>query len=345
MGYYVPEARFEQILAAIQNDYTIYAPKQAMRPGQTGENSAVRYGEISSAAEIIWDKQSDFSPKEVIYPIVQTLLYFKGDICQEHALSNAAKPLLVFLRACDLHGIQRLDTIFLQNGGQADCFYQRLRERLHVVVMECGAGFDECFCVSMGTNAAAEYSAAARNTGAGLLLDIPGEALKAYFKEERTADYRPVFVTANRKTVTLPDIDDRALLSSITELDYWKKFDTQCISCGGCNTVCISCSCFDTVDVTYNETSLDGERRRVWSSCMLENFTVMAGGHGVRHTPGARMRFKALHKIYDFQKRFGGRHMCVGCGRCDKHCPADIRFSETINALAREVSRLKAGTE
>lgn len=344
MGYYVPLDRFERILAALKNDYSVYGPKQVARPGQTEENAAVRYGEISAAAEIIWDKQSDFSPKEVIYPIVQTLLYFNGDICKEHPLSSS-KPLLVFLRACDLHGIQRLDTIFLQNGGQADCFYQRLRERLHVVIMECGAGFDECFCVSMGANAAANYDAAARNTGEGLLLDVQNETLEAYFRGEQAAAYLPAFVTANRKTVTLPDIDDRALLDSIIELDYWQKFDQQCISCGGCTTVCISCSCFDTVDVTYNETSLDGERRRVWSSCMLENFTVMAGGHGVRPTPGNRMRFKVLHKVYDFQKRFGGQHMCVGCGRCDKRCPADIRFSEAINGLAREVSRLKAGAE
>ena len=28
-----------------------------------------------------------------------------------------------------------------------------------------------------------------------------------------------------------------------------------CIACGGCNTVCPTCSCFDTVDVIYDETT------------------------------------------------------------------------------------------
>ena len=53
------------------------------------------------------------------------------------------------------------------------------------------------------------------------------------------------------------------------------------------------------------------------------------------------MRFKTLHKIYDFKARFGKEHMCVGCGRCDMRCPKDIHFSETVDTLAKEVLRLK----
>lgn len=98
MGYYVPLARFERILAAMKNDYTIYGPKQVARPGQTEE---------SAAAEIIWDKPSAFSPKEVLYPIVQTLLYFNGGICKEHALSPA-KSLLVFCGPAICTAIRRI---------------------------------------------------------------------------------------------------------------------------------------------------------------------------------------------------------------------------------------------
>lgn len=341
MAYYIPLDRLDCILDKLHENYIIYGPKRMPSPGQTAEDAEIRYGEIQSGAEIVWDQKSHFSPREVIYPIVQTLLYFKGDICQESMVPESEKRLLVFMRPCDVHGIHRLDTIFLQNGGQTECFYERLRERLSVVVMECGDGFDECFCVSLGTNAVEDYGAAVRRNADGISVHLRDTALTDYFQGEQETDYIPAFVKANRKTVSIPEIDDRALLGPIIESDYWKKYDEQCISCGGCNTVCISCSCFDTVDVTYNETSLDGERRRFWSSCMLENFTIMAGGHGVRNTPGARMRFKTLHKIYDFKARFGGPHMCVGCGRCDLRCPEGIKFSETINGLAGEVRRLK----
>ena len=94
------------------------------------------------------------------------------------------------------------------------------------------------------------------------------------------------------------------MLKPISDLEYWNQFDEKCMSCGGCNTVCGTCSCFDTVDVIYQEGSRSGERRRVWSSCMLETLTQTAGGGRARKTPGANMRFKVLHKFYDFADRF-----------------------------------------
>jgi len=58
----------------------------------------------------------------------------------------------------------------------------------------------------------------------------------------------------------------------------------------------------------------------------------MAGGHSFRKKYGDRMRFKTMHKINDFYRRFGF-HMCVGCGRCTDVCPQYISFSKCINKL------------
>ena len=88
-----------------------------------------------------------------------------------------------------------------------------------------------------------------------------------------------------------------------------------------------------TVDVIYDETSMDGERRRVWSSCMLSDFTRTAGGGMARKTPGANMRFKVLHKVFDYALRFDGEPMCVGCGRCIDRCPKKIDYLDTVNGL------------
>jgi len=49
----------------------------------------------------------------------------------------------------------------------------------------------------------------------------------------------------------------------------------------------------------------------------------MAGQRELRSTPGDRMRFKVLHKFYDYKARFKESHMCVGCGRCIGVCPMD----------------------
>lgn len=136
-----------------------------------------------------------------------------------------------------------------------------------------------------------------------------------------------------KKSVKLPE-------KPCFDSDYWSKYDEACIGCGGCNAVCPTCSCFDTIDVIYNETSPDGERRRVWGSCMREDFSAMAGGHNVRKTAGERMRFKVMHKVFDFKQRFDETHMCVGCGRCVDRCPKELSIIDAINNIAEtEVSK------
>ena len=78
-----------------------------------------------------------------------------------------------------------------------------------------------------------------------------------------------------------------------------------------------------------------GERRRVWASCQVDGYTDIAGGSSFRQKQSDRMRFKVMHKIYDFEKRFGFP-MCVGCGRCDAVCPEYISYANLINQLSKE---------
>ena len=173
-------------------------------------------------------------------------------------------------------------------------------------------------------------------------MEIKDEAFLSYFKDEVPIDFTPEFVKENRRTAHIPEIK-REQLADITKLDYWNQFDDKCIGCGGCNTACPTCSCFDTVDVIYHETSRDGERRRVWSSCMLEDFTRTAGGELARKTPGENMRFKVLHKIFDYAFRFGREHMCVGCGRCVDRCPKEIEYLDVVNGLSDLLAAQKEG--
>lgn len=323
----------DEIFAALSETYRIYAPVK--------RGKFIRYGEVKSVEQVVWNEKSHFSPKEVFYPIVQTLLYFSENDVRESEVDDT--PVIILLRPCDINGIHRLDTVFMENGGHADNFYQRLREKVKFFLMECPESFETCFCVSMGSNAADDYAVALRVNGDGVFAEVKDEAFAAVFGGENECDFTPAFVTENKRKVNVPEITDRAMVKDIHALDMWREFDDNCIGCGGCNTVCITCSCFDTTDIIYNETSRDGERRRVWSSCMLNDYSTVAGGHNVRAKAGDRMRFKAMHKLYDYNARFGKGNMCVGCGRCDMRCPKDIHFSETIEKLAAAVENLKKG--
>jgi anaerobic sulfite reductase subunit A len=95
-------------------------------------------------------------------------------------------------------------------------------------------------------------------------------------------------------------------------------------------------------DIFYTDNKNAGERRRVWASCMVDGFTQVAGGGSYRIKNGQRMRFKVLHKVYDYKKRFG-YHMCVGCGRCDDVCPEYISFSACINRLEKGMKEVTTG--
>lgn len=330
-SYHVSSERMDELFLELKKEYKIYAPKC--------NNDLIRYGEINSVKEIVHNIQSDFSPKEVYYPVTQTMLYFKDSNCSEKTIEDT-KGIIIFARPCDINAIKRLDNIFLKNGGSEDNYYKRLRDKVKIFMLECREGWDDCFCVSMGSNKTEDYSLAVRFEDDGLQIEVKDNEFNKYFTKESQVNFTPEFVQTNSKVARLPKIHNREELKTAGNLDFWKEYDDRCIGCGGCNTVCGTCSCFDTVDILYNETSQDGERRRVWSSCMLDTYTMTAGGNRSRKTPGANMRFKTLHKVYDYNLRFGGdEHMCVGCGRCDMRCPKDISFFDTINRLSDELEK------
>ncbi|MCR5785530.1 MAG: anaerobic sulfite reductase subunit AsrA [Eubacterium sp.] len=340
-SFVMSKSEFDGILKSLKKKYKIFAPAEVK--GQAKKE--VRYKEIDSADEIVLDRPSDYSPKEIFYPIVQTMIYFKGESCEESIFAED-KDYLIIMRACDANAIKRLDKIFLENGGRGDNFYRRRRERVRIMLLECEKSFEQCFCVSMGSEKTKDYDVAIRIKDDAVSVNVKNSAFAGYFANCKEEAYEPVFIKENERKVALPVISSVEELKKASELPYWEKYDDNCIGCGGCNTVCPTCSCFDTVDIRYDEQGKDGERRRVWSSCMLDTFTMTAGGSRARKTAGANMRFKTLHKVYDFSKRFETDYnMCVGCGRCITRCPKDIDFSDTVNGFAKALEDEKGGAK
>jgi len=329
MGVELNYPVFNQALKKLRDEYRIYAPVRFEKRGCFSDTDMIRYDEVSRVEEMVWDEKSVFSPKEIIFPITQTLFYFTEEDYREPTIDE--KKTLVFLRACDLNGIRRLDTIYLKNGTDEDSYYKRLRNKIKFVLVECTESFDNCFCVSMNSNTVDAYDIAARFDRNIVTLDIQDAELAACFEAAGTAtEFSPKFIMENQTRVRTPDVEEMPLQAFDHEM--WDEYKTRCIACGRCNTTCITCSCFSTSDLFYDENTNVGERRRMWASCHIDGFTDMAGGHEFRQDNGSRMRFKTFHKVYDYKKRFG-EHMCVGCGRCDDNCPEYISFSECINKL------------
>jgi len=328
MGYRLSLEKLDQALAAVSDQYILYAPKVFAGEGTFSDTDRLRYGPVQSVREIIFSDKSHYSFKEAIMPINETLFYYTEDTVT--VPKPEAKGAIIFLRSCDLHSLKRLDQIYLHNGFE-DFYYKRLRDRIKLVVMGCSQSFENCFCVSMGTNRSENYDAGINVQGDMAWLDCQDEWFDQLIRPfaEQTLPVQPDFVTQNDITVRIPDNLDLKVMDS----KIWEEYSQRCIACGRCNFVCPTCTCFTMQDIFYKDNARTGERRRVWASCHVDGYTDMAGGHKFRDNKGQRMRFKVLHKVYDYNKRFG-YHMCTGCGRCDDICPEYISFSTCVNRLA-----------
>lgn len=381
MGYQLSKTNADAMFAQWAAKYDIFAPVVMKGAGCFSDTDVIRYDKVRSLDAIEWQKKSEYSFKEVLLAINETLFYFTED--QTIVPKGPSREILVFLRACDLHAVKRLDEIYLRNGFE-DFYYGRVREKVKFILMGCESSCASGFCVSMGTNRADNYDAYVKVAGDMVLVDVKDEALDIYQSfdcgsaqkneadtaaevqttkneagtaaeaqmaknEAGTAEnvqmtvscdkmngmiqveVTPDFVTENIEKVTLP----KHLSNESFTKEIWQEYGARCIGCGRCNFACPTCTCFTMQDIFYKDNPKAGERRRVWASCQVDGYTDMAGGHGFRQKQGDRMRFKVMHKIYDYEKRFG-YPMCVGCGRCDDICPEYISYSNCVNRLAKE---------
>ncbi|HEY9069896.1 MAG TPA: anaerobic sulfite reductase subunit AsrA [Candidatus Ozemobacteraceae bacterium] len=341
VSFLLSASELDSWLKRLSGSFEMLGPTRRPGRGRFSGTDVVRYGPITRSDEIVWDRKSDFSPKEAVFPPSETMLEFSGDETRLPA-PPAAKPALIFLRACDIHGIDRLDAIFLVNGPWSDPYYLRRRERIRFILLECSRPFENCFCKAMGTNRTEAWHAAVRREPDGSYsIAVRPDDLRAALPETgRQTNYEPRGVETDAVAVRLPDPDQ--LERAIREKDFfhhemWDQYHTRCIACGRCNTSCVTCSCFAVQDVAFTEDERLGERRRVWTGCHLDRFADMAGGHRLREKHGDRMRFRTMHKIHDFKRRLG-RYMCVGCGRCDDQCPMYISLSTCINRVTDAIA-------
>lgn len=331
MGVILDFDSFNKYLKELSEKFRIFAPVLQKDKGKFAQTDVVGYSKVNCFEDMELKQKSYFSPKEIFYPIRETLFYFKGDSSEVPVVDE--KPVLIFARPCDLNGIRRLDTIFLKNGSYPDFYYKRRRDLVKFIMIECTEGFDNCFCVSMKSNIYNEYEAAVKFEKNHVYIKTVDTALDTdIIKTSNVIDYEPEFISSNKINVTVPDVEK--LTKEVFNNEIWKEYTDRCIACGRCNTSCITCSCFSMQDIKLSDDSEIAERRRVWAGCHIDSFSDMAGGHTFRAKNGERMRFKTMHKINDYYKRFN-EHMCVGCGRCDDVCPEYISFSKCINKLTK----------
>lgn len=341
MSYVMSVSDISNVFDKLREKYDIYAPKCFPKQGRFSDTDIIKYDLIHEWDEIVFDRKSTYPMKEVMTPIQETLFYFTEDEYLEPKCKS--RPMLVFGRPCDINAMEIQAKIYAGNGGFIDTYYERMRERVGYVLMDCYGGDDTCFCVSMGTNKTDNYVLAISQINNGNVhVQVHDDALQSYFEGYGESDFTPKYVDHNELVAHIPEIPNRDILNKLKNHPMWNEYNSRCISCGACTLACSTCTCFSSRDLHYSDNNEIGERRRISASCQIDGFDTVAGGNSYRKKASERIRFKMLHKFHDYKQRFDDRHMCVGCGRCTARCPEMISITTTLDKMNNAVNEIMA---
>jgi sulfhydrogenase subunit beta (sulfur reductase) len=280
-------------------------------------------------------------PKKAFFPTVETLFTFTPGSPPELVTAGYEEPfVLAGVNPCDLSAITALDLAYAHP--PAEVRWSEHRKRATIIGLDCLPD-EYCFCTSVQTSNAREpCDLFLTEIGRGYLVEVytpEGEELLSEVStleatEQDLADaeqWRQLKAerTSASFTATMAEFADILEAGGLTEV--WKDVASRCYSCGSCNTTCPTCFCFDMRD-DFDLTLSSGMRRRVWDSCQLLDFALVAGGHNFRGDRWQRVRHRWQRKFLYLYRQFG-RPYCTGCGRCSRACTADINIVDVSNQL------------
>ncbi len=251
----------------------------------------------------------------------------------------------VGMRPCDLHALEILDTVLLQQV-YADPIYAFLRKHLFIIVVNCFQPGGTCFCTAVGGSpiAVSGFDIVLNEVvekDHSLLMAEPGSRKGAEVLEKTGCGPAPEQMVARLKILAdeaashmdgAPNLSDMgSLLQDRFDAPHWHSLDLRCLACGNCTMVCPTCFCYTLADTG----SLDGsqaQRLRIQDSCFNLDFSYLHGG-SVRASVRSRYRHWFLHKLVTWKDQFGVPG-CVGCGRCITWCPAGIDLRREAECIA-----------
>ena len=325
------------LVTKMMNDYRVIGP--------LAKGIKFSFGEIEDVADLRLDYDTSIlPPKKYLQPQEERMMTFtrSGKPVVETAI-DAPPTIILGVHTCDLQGMHVLDEAFSQ--GFPDAHYLRRRERTLLVGIECLKPCDEhSFCKSMGTLTVSNgYDLHLTDLGDAYAVDVGTEQGAALLNRYGNADNATEIEMQHLNKVLAAKWPrfpyklefDAGELSSLMSQAYdsplWDQLAEICLACGQCTLVCPTCFCFNV----YDEVELnlqDGERRRRWDSCQLDEFASVAGDENFRERQAARLRHRFMRKGRYLHEKYGELG-CTGCGRCARSCLVDISPVDVFNDL------------
>lgn len=285
-----------------------------------------------------------FKPQETIWKVMRD---DSGKLQFQPSPAFEKPVAIIGARACDIAGMTVQDTVFLnkKKGVAADTHYQKRRDQLFVVAVNCIYASDNCFCVSAGTGPKVKnnFDIAMTEIDDGFVVEIGsdrGEEIitqlnlsESHLSQEKLAE-KNEGDAASMQTKKIPMNNTRGLRDLLmSNLDHprWDDVANRCLSCGNCTSVCPTCFCHSEVEKPSLDASYS-EHGREWDSCFNEGHSYF-GGKVLRDDTKKRYRQWLTHKVGTWFDQFDTSG-CIGCGRCVTWCPVGIDITEELAIIA-----------
>ncbi len=278
-----------------------------------------------------------FSPKEALWRSQRS----ESGTLTFTAIEPEVKPTAIIgVRPCDIAALYLQDKHFLQQES-LDPSYQKRREQLLLIVVNCTHPAKTCFCASTGDGPQANYGydIALTELDDGFLLEAHNQRghqlieklpiQPATEQQQRLAE-QALTKAANQQTRQLPGQNLNQKLFENLKHPQWQDIAERCLSCGNCTAVCPSCFCHSEGELA----ALDGhssEHYREWDSCFSPGHSHI---HGITIRADTRTKYRQwlTHKLGSWHTQYG-RSGCVGCGRCISWCPAGIDLTAEVSII------------
>jgi formate hydrogenlyase subunit 6/NADH:ubiquinone oxidoreductase subunit I len=297
------------------------------------------------------------SPKSFLQPARERVAaYDSQGVDAEASCPACGKRALVGLRGCDIKAIEYLDKVF-REGDVRDPFYEARRRDDILVTVDCVKAHENCFCTALGAKPWAEAGFDLNLTplAGGYLVEVGSDRGQAIMEKAgdrvREATAEEIKGRARLREKTCADLDRQnaglRLPEKIQEIllgkqdsEEWKRLAGQCVECAACTHICPTCHCFYLYDQVLGPDEF--ERVRTWDSCLLGDYSRMAGPANAKPNPRAHLasRFanRVLHK-FCFSPQQYALVGCVGCGRCIEACFGKLDLRDLLKELTGAKSR------
>jgi sulfhydrogenase subunit beta (sulfur reductase) len=325
----IPKHEWDERIQELLSSWNFYAPVE----NEFSCDYALLVAE--TVPGIVYNKPKPVTPlKNFFLPVKENVT----------AGSNESRPVAILgAPNCDVMALALLDQIYLDQE-YYDSAYGERRERATIITSDCFSIQEHCHCTSYGIeptgNEHSDLSVALLNDQVilsiystkgesfveklGPVVSVDPDEQLLELLQNNQQEVIQLLANQNKK---LPDYEETGKLVQAAGDASWKKYASDCVSCGACSAICPSCSCFLLIDKP------GFQKIRQLDTCQYPGFERVAGGEDALGPLPERFRNRYMCK-YVWKPQNYEMKACTGCGRCIETCIGQINKNELFMELS-----------